>query len=143
MKRARGFTLLELMVVVAVIAILAGVAMNSYSKQARKARRAEAKGIIADFALREERLRASSATYTTNQSTLLNGGTAPTLSYYTVAIATPTGNCWTGGPAASTGNAFRITATAVNDQTKDTACPTIVFTNLCGRVTKTPVDCWR
>ena len=41
-KRTRGFTLIELMIVVAVIAILASVAISQYNKQVRKSRRAEA-----------------------------------------------------------------------------------------------------
>ena len=41
MKESRGFTLIELMIVVAVVAILAAVAYPSYLDYVRKARRAD------------------------------------------------------------------------------------------------------
>src|SRR6185436_15605068 len=63
MKRVRGFTLLELMIVVVIIAILAGVALSSYQKQVRKSRRAEAKQGVTDISLREEKWRSNNANY--------------------------------------------------------------------------------
>lgn len=141
MKKSFGFTLLELMIVVAVIAILAGLAFGAYNKQVRKSRRAEAKQILSDYALREEKLRSNSAAYTNSVTTLLGVGTAPTLTYYDIAIATPAGNCDTGA-AAAIGNSFQITATAKGDQLQDTACPAFVLSNKCGLVSKTPATCW-
>jgi type IV pilus assembly protein PilE len=156
MKKQLGFTLLELMVVVAVIAILAAIALSSYRNQLIKSKRAEAKQTLSDLALKEEKWRLNNATYT---ATL--GGTATTglqyfggpagasnstpSAYYSLAITTPSGNCLN-GVAASSGNSFRITATAIGDQAEDSDCATIVLTSLCGTVqkTSTPVgnSCW-
>jgi type IV pilus assembly protein PilE len=52
---ARGFTLLELMIVVAVIALLVAVALPSYQEQIRKSKRAEAKAALLKAAQFEER----------------------------------------------------------------------------------------
>jgi type IV pilus assembly protein PilE len=147
MKTKRGFTLLELMIVVGIVAILAAVALTAYNKQIRKSRRAEAKQVISDYALREEAYRATHATYTTTISTLLNGGTASSLIYYTVALSTPGGNCNDAGPtAAAVGNSFAVTATATGDQARDTTCTPLVITSLCGQVVKSPdpatTTCW-
>src|SRR4249919_2993016 len=65
MKKTRGFTLIELMIVVAVVAILAALAITQYGKQVRKARRAEARQNIAAVAMAEEKYRMNNASYGT------------------------------------------------------------------------------
>lgn len=51
----RGFTLIEVMIVVAIIAILATIAFPAYTEQVRQARRADATGGLMDAAQRLER----------------------------------------------------------------------------------------
>ena len=53
--RYRGFTLIELMIVVVIATILLGIAVPSYMSQVRKSRRTEAKTALLDMAGREER----------------------------------------------------------------------------------------
>ncbi|MDW7601742.1 prepilin-type N-terminal cleavage/methylation domain-containing protein, partial [Stenotrophomonas maltophilia] len=54
-RLARGFTLIELMIVVAVVAILAAIAYPSYSEHVRKSRRAQAKADLVEYAQLAER----------------------------------------------------------------------------------------
>jgi type IV pilus assembly protein PilE len=146
MKKQLGFTLLELMIVVAVIAILAAIALTSYRNQVRKSKRAEAKQVLSDYSLREEKWRINNATYGTLAN--IGGVTASPSGYYTIAITTPGGNCTTPAAiAASSANSYRITATKAGSQADDVACATIVLTRLCGetRKTWTPASspsCW-
>jgi len=60
--KAKGFTLIELMVVVAIVAILAAIALPSYQEQMRKSRRAQAKADLTELAQQLERA------YTINRS---------------------------------------------------------------------------
>ena len=133
MRRIRGFTLLELMIVVVVIAILAALAMSGYSKQVRKSHRAEAKQILAQVVLREEKWRANNPLYLGTDSSAANKtlfGSISAGSYYTVAITT-----------GQSGAAYTIAATPTGDQAKD-SCGTITYAVSGATVTKTPVDCW-
>lgn len=139
MGKARGFTLLELMIVVAVIAILAMIALSSYQKQIRKSRRAEAKQIMGDLALKQEKYRGDNAAYGTTFAAI---GGAQTAKYYTFAPSTlSSGNC-PSGVAKGIANSYVLTATAVGDQANDAACNPIVYTNNCGTIEKTPSGCW-
>ncbi len=51
----RGFTLIELMIVVVIVAILATVAYPSYTEYGRRAKRAEGRAALLDAAARLER----------------------------------------------------------------------------------------
>ncbi|MEY6434224.1 type IV pilin protein [Thioalkalicoccus limnaeus] len=55
MARSRGFTLLELMIVVAIVGILAAIAYPSYQDHIRKARRADAQAALLELAQFMER----------------------------------------------------------------------------------------
>lgn len=61
--RARGFTLIELMIVVAVVAILAAIAIPSYTEHVRTSRRAQAKADLVELAQIMERHHTVQNTY--------------------------------------------------------------------------------
>ena len=138
MKRKRGFTLIELMIVVVVIAVLATIALTAYNKQVRKSRRADAKQVLSDTALRQEKFRANHVKYfgtdTTLPADIAAFGTLATSSYYNVSITTaesPTDYTATAVPKPGT------------DQTKDT-CGTLSVQMASGVLSKLPVTvgCW-
>jgi type IV pilus assembly protein PilE len=74
--RVRGFTLIELMIVVAIVAILAMVAFPSYMESMRKSRRAEAKTALLDLAARQERYFTTHNAYTDRPDHLGYGSAA-------------------------------------------------------------------
>ena len=136
MKKARGFTLLELMIVVVIIAVLAGLAITGYGKQVRKSKRAEAKQQLSDLALRQEKWRANHPAYA-DCDTLLAPSTCNAYNglfkNYTIAVPT------------ATTLGFTLTATPkTTDQAKD-ACGTLTVTMANGVLQKLPTnppDCW-
>lgn len=93
---ARGFTLIELMVVVAIVAIIAAIAIPSYTEQVRKSRRADAARAVGELQLQLERWRAEHPTYMNCKTTTVPDDcsasptpypTVPTSSFYTVEIS--------------------------------------------------------
>ena len=113
--RQKGFTLIELMIVVIVVAILASIAIPSYREQSRKGRRADAVQAVGDLQLRLERWRSENPSYA---STGGISGTYPTIAnskYYNLGVSN------------TSATTFTITATPANDQTGD-RCGNLVVT---------------
>jgi len=72
-KTIRGFTLIEVMMVVAVLAIVVSFGLPSYREQVMKSRRAEGMGELLELADRLERFYSDRGSY--EDATLGNGGT--------------------------------------------------------------------
>ncbi len=69
MNRSKGFSLIELLVVVTIIGIIASIAYPSYQDQVTKSKRTDAQGALLSFGLAMERY------YTTNNTYLGAAGT--------------------------------------------------------------------
>lgn len=71
----KGFTLIELMIVVAIIAIIAAIALPSYQQYQIRTKRAEAQSEMMQIALRLENYKAINHSYKDATATVIYGGT--------------------------------------------------------------------
>ena len=69
-RRARGVTLIELMIVVVIVGILAAVAYPSYRQHVQRAKRTEAMSALLQVATEQERFYLNNNTYTNDMTQL-------------------------------------------------------------------------
>jgi type IV pilus assembly protein PilE len=125
----KGFTLVELMVVVAIVAILVALALPSYARYVRKANRGEAQQLLVNWSNNQEIWRAAHTTYAGSGDIAV-----PTHDKYDFFVTII---------PATAATAFILTADPKGDQAKDEE-----RTEPCDPLTldqsndKTPPECW-
>ncbi len=130
-RAVRGFSLIELMIVVGVAAIIATIAIPNYQEHSKKGRRAAAAAALIDATSRQEQFFLDNKAYTTtiivgglNMAAVTEGGTY-VLSVDAPNVACPMNRC------------FRVRATPQGTQIGDT-CGTMTIDS--DRL-KTPSGC--
>ncbi|MFU6244192.1 type IV pilin protein [Pseudomonas paraeruginosa] len=134
-KKEKGFTLLEMMIVVVLIGILLGIAIPSYQNYVIRAQ-----ALLSDAAARQERYYSQNpgVGYTNDVAKLgMSSANSPN-NLYSLTIATPTSTTYT------------LTATPINSQTRDKTCGKLTLNQLGERGAagktgndSTVNDCWR
>jgi len=131
----KGFSLMELLIVIAIIGILATIAYPSYTDYVKKTKRSDGALALMEAVQAMERCKSTAFAYT--NCTLTGQQSVSPESYYSIALSPD--------PTAST---FTIVATPQGTQSSDTECATMSIDHL-GNRTSTPgeVDsddngCW-
>lgn len=110
MTRARGFTLIELMIVVVIIAILAAIAIPAYGRYAYRAHRVDGQELLLRIANAQERHYSTNNRYGSLDDIGYDSPAASEKGYYSVSVQIPAG---------SSSQSFVATAAPVGGQAKD------------------------
>ena len=130
MARTRGFTLIELMIVLVVATIIITIAIPAFASQMRKSRRSEILAQLQSLALTQEQYRANNDTYATTAQL-----GSPTATHYDIAVT------------AQSATGFTLTATAKsgddqnNDKSSGNICTPLTLDQAGGKGSK--AACWQ
>ena len=122
----RGFTLIEVLIVIAIMGILSAIALPQYFSYVEKTRRSDAQASLLFEVQSMERCRASTQTYVGCEVSSAES----TEAYYTISVTTST-------------TGYTLTAQGQNQQANDTECSTMTLNDQ-GIRTPAPstTKCW-
>jgi type IV pilus assembly protein PilE len=121
--RTRGFTLIEIMIVVAIIGILSAIAFPAYQQYVRKSRRVDAKNAVLDMAAREERY------FATNNKYSIKGTDFGFSTDTAIPVTTGSKSYYAITVTQTTTSDFTVTAAPTGTQTADT-CNSYIINSL-------------
>ena len=124
----RGFTMIELVIVMAIVAILSVIAVKSYINEMRRSARADLQALVTTAATRQTQFLVDRRRYAESFATLGMSLPSSLAGKYTVTLVA-------NNDAAPR---YTITATAIGNQAYD-KCPTLSLDNAGNR---TPAECW-
>ena len=140
--QARGFTLIELMVVVAIVAVLGTIAVSSYSNYVLRTNRTEGRLALLAIQAAQEKYFLQNNGYAQNIATVVLSPALGGLGVNLTAAGVTSGGKYTISLVA-TPNTYTLQADATGAQTRDTACLTFTINE---QGTRTPADstgCWK
>ena len=118
-NRQKGFSAIELLLVIAIAGILAAIALPAYRDSVRKSGRTGAKGALLDVAMRQEQFFLNNRSYSNSLAALglpdpyfVNKSADPV-------AGTDSGRVYKISLDNATGTAYDAVATAVSDQSED------------------------
>ena len=151
--KQRGFTLMELMIVVAIVGILASIAIPSYQESVRKSRRAEARAQLLEVAQYMQRFYSQNDSFATSKDGTAVGipsdlarvprTAASGAQSYTISFTAPAAGASNPGLASFKVQAVRRSGSPVDgDKCGDF---TLENTGVRGvlNATETAADCWK
>lgn len=133
-RHLRGFTLIEVMIVVVIVAILAAIAFPSYQRYVLRSHRTEGQALLSEAAARQERYYSQNNAYASTAAALNMTGYLNGLQYYNLGISSVTATTYT------------LTATAKGAQAGDKECLTLTLDQAGTRGntgTGTGTTCWQ
>lgn len=147
-RGVRGFSLLELMIVVAVIGILAAIALPSYGDYVLRSNRTVGKTVIMRVVGQQESYFSDRKQYATTLPILSSADYGNATTVYVkrdgaVQAANTADTIYAITLTGASATAYSVQATPVNAQTKDTKCGTLTYSSAGTRTASgSATDCW-
>lgn len=134
MTNNRGFTLIEIMIVVAIVGILSAIAYPSYQEYVLRSNRTEGQALLSEAAARQERYYTQNNTYasTTTELGFTSANSQNSLYALTVNLTSST--------------EYSLSVQPINSQARDTGCGNLTLNQAGARGnsgSKAVNDCWR